>query len=164
MLNDRQLQRLFRYGYSLTADETSAYDLLQDAVEALLRAPPRQALAVEGYVRTIMRNRFYDRARRQKRFPSEPYDDARGDPVFLERCALEDVVIAELDLDAAWRLLEPLEREILYLWAIEDLSTRDIALALEMPRGTVLARIHRLRGKLEQRMGRRESEAGVTSP
>lgn len=163
MLSDGQLQRLFRYGYSLTADEAAAYDLLQDGLEAMLRAPPRQALAMEAYVRTIMRNRFYDGRRREQRFPSQPLDEEQGATLALERCSLEDIVIAELDLDAAWRLLEPLEREILYLWAMEDLSAREIADTLQMPRGTVLARMHRLRGKLEQRMGAQQSGAGVTS-
>lgn len=163
MLSDGQLQRLFRYGYSLTAEEAAAYDLLQDGVEALLRAPPRQEQAMEAYVRAIMRNRFYDGRRRERRFPSQPLDEEQSAPLELERSALEDIAIAELDLDAAWRLLEPLDREILYLWAMEDLSAREIAEILEMPRGTVLARIHRLRGKLEQRMGAQQSGAGVTS-
>lgn len=151
-MSESQLQRLFRYGYSLTADEAAAYDLLQDGVEGLLRSPPRHAAALESYVRTIMRNRFFDQRRHAQRFPAEPYDDGANDAFELERCTVEDLAIAQSDLDAAWRLLQPLEREILYLWAMEDMSAREIAAALDMPRGTVLARIHRLRGKLAQRM------------
>ena len=41
MLDREALNRLFRYGCSLTHDEQSAYDLLQDGLEASLRKAPR---------------------------------------------------------------------------------------------------------------------------
>lgn len=164
MLSEAQLQRLFRYAYSLTANEAAAYDLLQDGLESSLRAPPRADCALESYVRRIVRNRFIDQLRRSERFPSEPYDETDGRLVDLNHCSLEDLAIAELDLDAVWRLLHPFEREILYLWAVDDMSTREIAEALDVPRGTVLARMHRLRRKIELRHGRPDVSDGVTAP
>ena len=47
-----------------------------------------------------------------------------------------------------WSLLDPLEREILYYWAAEDMTAAQIASTLGTRRGTVLSRIHRLRSRL----------------
>jgi DNA-directed RNA polymerase specialized sigma24 family protein len=69
MLDRDRLQRLYRYGYSLTRDEHRAYDLLQDAIEIALRKAPQDPQAMLRYIRTIMRNRFIDEYRRQQRHP-----------------------------------------------------------------------------------------------
>ena len=69
MLDQSTLQRLFRYGFSLTHDEDAAYDLLQDALEISLRKAPVNAAAAMSYVQSIMRNRFIDQYRRDHRDP-----------------------------------------------------------------------------------------------
>lgn len=164
MLSAEQLQRLYRYGYSLTAHEAAAYDLLQDALESYLRTPPRAPAATESYLRSTMRNRFIDQLRRAQRFPSESYDDGADAAVDFDVHTLEDLAIAELDLDTVWRLLDPYDREILYLWAVDDLSTREISETLSVPRGTILARIHRMRRHLEKELATRPATAGVGLP
>jgi DNA-directed RNA polymerase specialized sigma24 family protein len=69
MLDRPALQRLFRYGFSLTHDTDSAYDLLQDALEISLRKAPTRTDAPMRYVQSIMRNRFIDQYRREHRHP-----------------------------------------------------------------------------------------------
>ena len=38
----------------------------------------------------------------------------------------------------------------MYLWAVEGYSTSELAEFLEMPRGTLLSKIHRLRIRVER--------------
>lgn len=148
MYSNEQLQQLFRYGCALTTDEQQAQDLLQDAIESCLRQPPNKQAALMSYTRTIMRNRFIDAARHQQRFPQDTIDDEQI-TLDMDVRMLEDIVIDENELDSLWTLLEPLEREILFLWAVEEYSTAEIAIQLDMPRGTILSRLHRLRKRLQ---------------
>jgi RNA polymerase sigma-70 factor (ECF subfamily) len=48
-------------------------------------------------------------------------------------------------------MLNPVEREILYFWAIEGFSTTEVAKIMKMPKGTVLSKIHRMRIAIKQR-------------
>lgn len=150
MFDAEQLQQLFRYGCALTTDEQQAHDLLQDAVESCLRQPPNKQAALMSYTRTIMRNRFIDSARHLQRFPQDTLDDEQI-ALDMDVRLLEDIVLDEAELDTIWLLLEPLEREILFLWAVEGHSTSEIATQLDIPRGTILSRIHRLRKRLQER-------------
>ena len=148
MFNTEQLQQLFRYGVALTTDEHQAHDLLQDAIENCLRKPPNSPAALLAYARTIMRNRFIDNNRHQQRFPQDSYEEEQI-AIDMDVRTLEDIAVDENELDHLWCLLEPLEREILFLWAVEEHSTSEIASQLEIPRGTILSRIHRLRKRLQ---------------
>ncbi|UCD68742.1 MAG: sigma-70 family RNA polymerase sigma factor [Betaproteobacteria bacterium] len=153
MLDRGRLQRLYRYGYSLTRDEHSAYDLLQDAVEAALRKSPHDPQAMLRYVRTIMRNRFIDEYRREQRHPTLSLDEQDDCPVDIDPRVLEEVVIAQHDLDVAIAVLGPMERELLFLWAVEGYTAQELADQTGVPRGTVLARLHRLRSKIVRHVG-----------
>ena len=46
--------------------------------------------------------------------------------------------------------LAPLDRDILYHWAVLGYSTDETCAQLDLPRGTLLSRIHRLRKTLQQ--------------
>ncbi len=151
MFDADQLQRLYRFGVSMSGDETLAYDLLQDALEAYLRiyrrAPPDHPMA---YVRTSMRNGYIDRLRREQRYPEQDFDEQQEGMVDLSCAMLEDIIIAQEELDRLWSRLSSMERMVLYLWAVEGFTAKEIAAQLDAPRGTILARLHRLRRKLTQ--------------
>ena len=153
MLDRDMLQRLYRYGYSLTRDEHRAYDLLQDAVEATLRKSPQDPQAMLRYIRTIMRNRFIDEYRREQRHPTLSFDEQDDCPVDIDPRVLEEVVIAQHDLDVVIAVLGPMERELLFLWAVEGYTAQELADQTGAPRGTVLARLHRLRTKIIRHVG-----------
>lgn len=148
MYTTEQLQSLFRYGFSLTSDEQSAHDILQDAIETCLRKPPIQSQALISYTRSIMRNKFIDQTRHNKRFPMESIEDDTS-AVDLDVRMLEDVVIDSVLLDTIWKELDTIEREILYLWAVEGFTTSELAEQLAKPKGTILSIIHRLRKRLQ---------------
>ena len=65
-----------------------------------------------------------------------------------EERLLEDLVVLEETVARIWTELNPMEREVLSLWAVEGMTAQEIADQLETPRGTILARIHRLRKKV----------------
>ena len=146
------LQRLYRYGSTLCKDQDDACDLVQYALEKYLQNPAGHKNTNDlAYVRTIMRNRFIDEYRRSSRFPQESYDD--DSTVALDESSLEDIVIAQADLEIIWGALDPFEREILYYWAVEEMTAREISIQISVPRGTVLSRIYRVRKKIESETG-----------
>ena len=145
---DEHLHRLYRYGISLTHNEAHAHDLLQDAIESYLKNPPISEAASIAYLRRIMRNRYIDQYRHANRYPQETLSDA-DETLGIDARLLEDIVITEQQLDIAWQQLSDDERETLFLWAVEGMSANDIAQELEIPRGTVLSRIYRLRNKFK---------------
>ncbi len=146
-LDRKNLQKLYRYAYTLTADEDDAYDLLQSAIETSLNKPADRTEKSAAYIRMIMKNRYIDEYRHQQSFPHENIED--NSPVSLDESTLEDVVIASHDLALLWKTLHPLDREVLFLWAVEGFSMQEVAEKLEISRGTLLSRIHRLRRRLQ---------------
>ena len=153
------LQRLYRYGCTLCKDQDDAYDLLQYALEKYLQhGANRKHGSDVAYVRTIMRNRFIDDYRKSNRFPQESYDDSS--PVAIDETCLEDVVIAQADLEIVWEKLDPFEREIMYYWAIEEMTAGEISRQIDAPRGTVLSRIYRIRKKITSELGAGELSGG----
>jgi RNA polymerase sigma-70 factor (ECF subfamily) len=159
MLDQPALQRLFRYGFSLTRDEDAAYDLLQDALEISLRKAPDNNAAAMRYVQSIMRNRFIDQYRRDHRHPTVSFNDNDNQPVNIDPRVLEDIVIAEHEVESIMAMLEPLEHELLFFWAVEGYTAQEIADRTDSTRGTVLSRIHRLRQKILRH--RKSTEAGI---
>ena len=159
MLDPPSLQRLYHYGFSLTHDEDAACDLLQDALEISLRKAPVNAAAATQYVQRIMRNRFIDQYRRDHRHPTVSLDEADKQPLIIDPRVLEDIVIAEHEVESIMANLQPLERELLFFWAVEGCTAQEIAERTDSPRGTILSRIHRLREKILNQQAR-DSAAG----
>ena len=153
-LDRTSLDKLYRYAYSLTANQADAYDLLHNAIETSLNRPSETTEKNIAYWRAIMRNRFIDEYRHNQSFPHEDLDD--HSPVSLSESSLEDVVIASHDLAVLWKTIEPVDREVLFFWAVEGFSIREISEKLEISRGTLLSRIHRLRKRLSENVNDRQ--------
>jgi len=158
MFNHQILNKLYRYGYSLTNNEGDSYDLLQEALARFFEnkkvIPEQEKLP---YVRRMMRNQFIDKLRREQRFPLEVLDTVQPDVVDDACIELERIVFSHQTLTKIWDLLLPMERELVHLWAIDGFSAREIAEQLHIPQGTILSRIHRLRKKIEPIMVEYES-------
>lgn len=160
MFSNSQLQKLYRYAYVLTTDEHSAHDLVQDAVETCLRHPPKKTRALMSYSLKIIHNHFIDMKRREKRFPHTTLDEELIE-LDTDNRLLEEMLITSSELDAVWLKMYPMEREILFLWAVEGYSTSEIAEQLEISRGTILSRIHRLRKRLAKNNSEPLSSGGA---
>lgn len=139
------LQRGFRFALALTHDEDRASDLLQDAWLAMLRrGAPRHV----GYLFQTLRNRFLDQQRRRRLVAIEPLDDLpeHADELsFLDEASLFPEVGT---VSQALEDLRPLEREALFLAAVEGHTVREIAELTSQPLGTVSSLIQRARRKV----------------
>ena len=150
MLDETQLQTLYQYAMVLSQNRDDAYDLLQSAVESYLIKVKRGTQVIEcpvAYVRTLIRNRYIDHYRYRKRWQSESFEElALYD---ISPVDLEQVVIDSNELQGIWTQLSVEDRDILYHWAVLGYSTDEACALLDMPRGTFLSRIHRLRKRCQ---------------
>ena len=150
MLDETELQTLYQYAMVLSQHRDDAYDLLQSAVESYLIKVKRGTQVIEcpvAYVRTLIRNRYIDHYRYRKRWQSESFEElALYD---ISPVDLEQVVIDSNELQGIWTQLSVEDRDILYHWAVLGYSTDEACALLDMPRGTFLSRIHRLRKRCQ---------------
>ena len=140
------IPRLRRYARALLGHGADADDLVQDCLE---RAWSRRELYRPGsdlraWLFTVMHNLFVNRYRANRR---------RAAAVALEADTLTAPESAEAtqtvsDIERALQELPPEQREVLLLVALEQLSYDEVAAALDIPRGTVMSRLHRAREKL----------------
>ena len=156
-----ELPRLYSLARRLVGN--AAEDLVQECLLRACRAYPnlRDPTAAPAWLTRILVNCARDRFRAHEPLstPLEDVDEfslyrtiAREDPFpysdslhldFLDCFGAEDV----------WALLQdlpPLYRAPLVLVHMEDLSTRDVATFLDVPLGTLLARLHRGRKLFEK--------------
>ena len=146
VLDRQKINKLFQYGLSLTMDRSHADDLVQNAIEQLLKQPypPHNIMA---YARTIIRNRFIDDCRHRNIIH---FDSIEQDaPILLDESDLESLMIDRDTIDKLLSQLDNAEREILFLWAVEGYTAAEIAEQTLVPRGTVLARLYRIKHKLQ---------------
>jgi RNA polymerase sigma-70 factor (ECF subfamily) len=123
---------------------------------------------MRAWLAAICLNAARSQARRRKRRPREVPAQALLDALPLARGSagewapdVADLVIAGLDAQAVSRCLallpEP-QRVCIVLMDVAGYTAREAAEALECPRGTVLARVHRGRRRLAQLL----DQAGVS--
>ena len=146
MLDQNALQQLYRYCYTLCCNEHNAYDLLQTAMEKFISSN-HEATNPSAYIKRIIHNQFIDDCRRQKIIQFESLEEDNL-PADFDTQTLETMIINDDMVDKILGYLNPGEREIIYFWAIEGLSTAEISEQLEIPKGTVLSKIYRMRKKL----------------
>ena len=146
---------LRRYARGLTADRDRADDLVQDTLE---RAWGRFSMwqkrgELRAWMFGIMHNAFVDRTRALRSRP----EDGAGDevPERVERATQTDRLEMR-DLDRLLQRLPHEQREVLLLVGVEELSYREVAVALGVPVGTVMSRLSRARERLRAEMEGRE--------
>ncbi|MFU8895363.1 MAG: RNA polymerase sigma factor [Gammaproteobacteria bacterium] len=157
-LTDEDYQRAFRYARSLGADRDLAFDLVQTAVVKGLSAARGDIEEPVAYLITSVRNAFYSEIRRLKTANWTSYDDIDG-VIATDLQPLEDLSVTRDTLRHAWAALSPAEREVLHLWAVEGYTIEEISRQTSTPRGTLLARLHRLRRRLADSDGANASGA-----
>src|ERR1700753_1605267 len=143
--------RLRRYARALINNRDLADDLVQDTLE---RALGRTGLFQPGtdlraWLFTIMHNVFANQARKASaRAVHVAVDDDR---IAASERAVESSQTPSLemrDLDYALQRLPVEQREVVLLVGLEEMSYADVALALDIPIGTVMSRLSRDRGRM----------------
>lgn len=151
MLDKNVLNQLYRFAISLTNNEDQAYDLLQSCIEKYLKANTDDIQSPIAYLKRIIRNEFIDQARRsrfQYDVDSEVIDRI-NDEKALDEVSLEDVFIQLSEVASLLGTMTPEERELLYLWAVEEYTIDEIAQMKQVPRGTLLSKLHRLKKRVQ---------------
>ena len=147
LISDDQLQHAYRYAISLTNDHDVAMDIVHTAYLRLLNRSVKDIHNIQGYFMRCIRNIFIDKKRFDDRWlmsPEDEIDNAHD----ISMDTLESLTIQQDLLAKTWSGLKPLERELLYLWAVEEYTVDEISHLTETSRGTLLSRIHRIRKKM----------------
>lgn len=151
MLTQDDLQLLYRYSYTITCNEQDAYDLLQSAIEKYLTSSNSSDNKI-ALIKCIIKNKHIDNYRHNKIIEFDTYDDT----VFSldnDMMDLENLIINEDMVEHILSSLKTDEREIIFYWAYEGYTAHQIAQILELPRGTVLSKLHRIKARLVQQFG-----------
>ena len=151
MLTEDNLQTLYRYSYVLTCNEEDAYDLLQCALEKYLNSG-KKCNSKLAYIKRIIKNQHTDNYRHNKLIDFDTFDDTVI-PLDNDLKQLENLIINEDMVETILSSLSADEREIIYYWAYEGYTARQISDILKYPRGTVLSKLHRIRKQLIRHFG-----------
>jgi RNA polymerase sigma-70 factor (ECF subfamily) len=141
---------LRRYARALTGDTWAADDLVQDTLE---RACSKWRLWLVGsnlraWLFSVMHNLFINQLR-------QPSAGAWNHQVAMDEVnqdvyahASEEELL--LDLQSCLLRLPPEQREVLLLISMENLSYAEVAKVTCVPMGTVMSRLSRARGRLQE--------------
>ena len=142
----------YRYALSLTHHKANAEDVLQDAWVAILQAGGPHN---KPYLFRAIRSRFLNHHKRERLVPMVPVEDATVDWDTDDRLwdPTPPFAASEKMLETVLSTLRPLEREALFLAAVEGYTAQEIGDLTAQPRGTVLSLIHRARHKLRHLLG-----------
>ncbi len=145
------LNRYFRYCFALTRDEVHAADLLQESIKRYLSRPGLQSSTKidnpDRYFLRLIRNQFIDTIRTHELETQSLVTEEIVIPI--DGRTLEDVLIDREEVSRLLSNIAAAEREILYLWAVEEFTLAEIAAQIGKPLGTVLSKLHRIRLKLK---------------
>jgi len=143
-----ELQQLYRYACAILGTQQDAYDLLQSGLEKYLKQNKEHSNPM-AYMRTIIRNAHIDKVRHDALINWDDYDDEQSVSADLNWNAIEQLAIDQDEAQHYIAQMSGIEREIMFLWAVEGYSTAEVAQQLNMPKNTVLSRIYRLRQKIK---------------
>lgn len=150
-----ELPALLRVANSLTRNSHDAEDLVQDTIVRAFKAISGfDGAHPRAWLFTILRNTNINRARRQRPdIFDDPHDaelvpeTRRSDPAELaEQVAFREAVIVAL------AALPDKMRVVVELVDLEMCTYAEVAMALDIPIGTVMSRLHRGRRHIKEQL------------
>lgn len=156
-LVSRWHDRLKRHAWHLTGDSDASAEIVQDAWVVIVRTirKLKEPTSFRGWAFRIVSNKSADWIRRQTRQRTlqsdleNRHDDGGSDSQSHNRAS---------EIQAGLQKLPEVNRQILSLKYLDDLSTREIAETLNIPVGTVKSRLFHAREQLKQRLERNNDE------
>ena len=146
---------LWTYARRVTGSDDAAHDVVQEAWLRILSGLPRlrDAARLRPWLFGITRRTLMDRLRGQYAAPRPSEVDL--DTLAAAESGVGSATAVDLETDEAGLLdglasLPLIEREVLTLFYLRELSLADVAELLAIPVGTVKSRLHRARRLLRQ--------------
>lgn len=139
---------LWKYARRLTGDDEAANEAVQDAWLRVLRSITklRDPSKLRAWIFSIARRVVMDRFRERYAEPAMvPIDDTE---IAFEEPQSDDLDMLEKELEA----LPLLEREVLVLFYLRELSLNELADVLAVPLGTIKSRLFRARHSLRRQL------------
>lgn len=153
-LVERWQPRLLRHAWRVLGDAERARDMVQEAWIEILRGLHRldDVVAFPAWAYRIVSRRCYRALGRAAREPLEPEEAGlANEPPLAERETAE--FASDMDaLRAAIASLPAPQRAALALFYLDDMSVAQVAVALDVPPGTVKTRLMHARRKLRARL------------
>jgi len=149
-LVERWQPRLLRHAWRMLGDAERARDMVQEAWVEILRGLGRvdDAAAFPAWAFRIVTRRCQRQFHRNAREPFEPEEAGEGmEPELPRHHSAEFAAELAIVMQAVGALPAP-QRAALALFYIEDLSVAEIAVALDVPPGTVKTRLMHARRKV----------------
>lgn len=154
-----QLDTVHRFARRLSRGADWAQDLVQETYVRALRARDSfdlQEFGIRPWLLRILYNLHLSRSQREGRQPVAVEDET------LESATSRDATLVPIQFSSfegmdqqLVRAIDNLSddyRSVLLLWALEEMSYKEIADALDLPMGTVMSRLHRARQKLSDQL------------
>lgn len=146
--------RLMRHAWRVLGDAERGRDVVQEAWLDILRGLPRldDPAAFPAWAYRIVSRRCYRVRGQLAREPFEPEDAAReAEPTVPEHASAAFASDLEKVM-AAVAALPPPQRAALALFHLEGLGVAEIAVALDVPPGTVKTRLMHARRKVREHL------------
>ncbi len=149
------VDRLFRFAMWLERDRAAAEDLVQETMVQALQSFHRfvPGTNCRAWLMKIMQHIRSNRLRARGRAPVvAELTDARADTLPFVPPIPQQLTDEEV-LGALAELPEPYQ-QVIVLCDVEELSYKEISVALDIPIGTVMSRLHRGRALLRTALAR----------
>lgn len=165
---------VYRVARKLTGDQNEAEDLAQETFLLAHRGFAEFELRAHGakaWLLKILHNVWVNRLRGDARSPTLTADLSLDDfAAELAHDGLPALTPGQIDWegfdeDLKWAIedLSPEYRSVLLMWALGDLSYKEIGDVLGCAVGTVMSRLHRARQKLGEALSEYARDRGITS-
>lgn len=151
-LVDEHAAAIWRMAFRLTGDHADAEDLTQEAFYEAWRSigSLRDPRAGRSWLYRILMHRASRRLRTIRKLPvrerdvDERFDAVSGGTSHVARLADQE------SMQAALEAIDPIRKQTFLLVIQGGFSCREAGEILDIPRGTVLSRMHRARAELRQ--------------
>jgi RNA polymerase sigma-70 factor (ECF subfamily) len=163
-----QIDLLYRVARRLARDSDRASDLVQETYLRAFKARDSfelKEMGIRPWLVRILHNLHVTRADRDRRAPvsldSESLERNESTLSAHGNLGFRDFELMDERLVRALNELPEENQVILLLWAVDELSYKEIADAVDVPLGTVMSRLHRSRQRLSQLLRQFALEEGV---
>jgi RNA polymerase sigma-70 factor (ECF subfamily) len=154
-----EIDSLYRFARRLTRDPSKADDLVQETYARALKSRDKfqsREFGIKPWLLRMMYNLHLNRADREKRQPKAMEDpELESAPsTITDAGPIDPASFQAMDQELVHALDQLPEdyRTVMLLWAVEELSYKEIADTLDVPLGTVMSRLHRARRRLAEQL------------